>query len=79
VHVVDGDLHIGFALDAIEPTPPPRLRPSGLGAVQADNPPPDPDLLYWDAAPLDAAVDYEGEGPSPPEETGNDDPAPGVP
>jgi nucleoside-diphosphate-sugar epimerase len=79
VHVVDGDVHIGFALDAVEPTPLPRLRASGLGAAQADNPPPDPELLYPDAAPLDAAVDYVGEGPLPPEEAGNDDPSPGVP
>jgi hypothetical protein len=36
-------------------------------------------MLFSDAVPLDAAVDYEGEGSLPPEPTGNDDPAPGVP
>jgi hypothetical protein len=36
-------------------------------------------MLLPDAAPLDQAVDYEGEGPVLPELIGNDDPAPGVP
>ena len=32
-----------------------------------------------DAPPLDADTDYEGAGNPPPEERGNDDPAPGIP
>ena len=31
------------------------------------------------AAPLDADVEWEGDGPVPPEPVGNEDPAPGVP
>jgi nucleoside-diphosphate-sugar epimerase len=77
--VVEGDRHIGDALDAVQPAPPPRVRSSGLAAVQALNPRPDPDALFPDAGPLDAAVDYEGEGALPPEVIGNDDPAPGMP
>jgi uncharacterized protein YbjT (DUF2867 family) len=79
VDVVDGDRHIGDALDAVRPAPLPWARNSGLAAAQALNPPPDPDMLFPDAAPLDAAVDYEGEGALPPEVIGNDDPAPGIP
>jgi hypothetical protein len=30
-------------------------------------------------APLDASVDYEGDGPLAPEVADNDDPSPGVP
>ena len=39
----------------------------------------DPDMLRPDASPLDADVDYEGDGPLPPELIGNEDPAPGIP
>jgi nucleoside-diphosphate-sugar epimerase len=79
VHVIDGDRHVGDALDAVEPRPLPPVRNSGLGAGQTDNPPPARDMLRPDASPLDADVDYEGEGPLPPELVGNDDPAPGIP
>ena len=79
VEVVEGDRHIGDALDAVRPAPLPWTRNSGLAAAQALNAPPDPDMLFPDAAPLDAAVDYEGEGALPPEVIGNDDPAPGIP
>jgi uncharacterized protein YbjT (DUF2867 family) len=79
VHVIDGDRHVATALDAIEPPPLPPSHDSGLGAGQVENPPPNPGMLFPDALPLDAAVDYEGEGPSAPEPVGNDDPAPGIP
>jgi nucleoside-diphosphate-sugar epimerase len=79
VHVVDGDRRVTDALDAIEPRPLPEVQNSGLGAAQADNPPDDPDMLRQDASPLDADVDYEGDGPLPPELVGNEDPAPGMP
>jgi len=79
VHVVDGDRHIPDALDAIEPRELPPVHNSGLGAGQAADPAPDPAMLLADAGPLDAAVDYEGDGPLPPEIVDNDDPSPGVP
>jgi nucleoside-diphosphate-sugar epimerase len=79
VHVVNGDRHVADALDAVEPLPLPAVRPSGLGAAQSDNPPDDPDMLRPDASPLDTDVDYEGDGPLPPELIGNEDPAPGIP
>jgi uncharacterized protein YbjT (DUF2867 family) len=79
VHVVDGDRHVADALDAVEPRPLPAVRASGLGAAQADNPPDAPDMLRADASPLDTDVDYEGDGPLPPELIGNEDPAPGIP
>ena len=70
---------VADALDAIEPLPPPPVRPTGLGAGQTSNPPPDPDMLAPDASPLDADVEFEGDGPLPPELVGNEDPAPGIP
>jgi nucleoside-diphosphate-sugar epimerase len=79
VHVIDGDRDVADALDAVEPSPLPPVHNSGLGAGQTENPPPDPAMLMPDASPLDADVEYEGEGPLPPELMGNDDPAPGVP
>jgi nucleoside-diphosphate-sugar epimerase len=79
VHVIDGERHVLDALDAIEPLPLPPIPNSGLGAGQTDNPPLDPAMLLPDASPLDADVDYEGDGPLPPQLTGNDDPAPGIP
>jgi nucleoside-diphosphate-sugar epimerase len=79
VHVIDGDRRVTDALDAVEPRPLPEIRASGLGAAQSDNPPADPNMLRSDASPLDADVDYEGDGPLPPELIGNDDPAPGMP
>jgi hypothetical protein len=50
-----------------------------LGAAQADNPPDAPDMIAPDAVPLDADVEWEGDGPVAPEPLGNDDPAPGIP
>ena len=79
VHVVDGERHAADALDAIEPLPPPPVRQTGLGAAQTRNPPPDPAMLEPDASPLDADVEFLGDGPLPPELVGNDDPAPGIP
>jgi nucleoside-diphosphate-sugar epimerase len=79
VHVIDGDRRVTDALDAIEPRPLPALHPSGLGAAQSDNPPDDPGMLLPGASPLDTDVDYEGDGPLPPEILGNEDPAPGIP
>ncbi len=79
VHVIDGERHVADALDAVEPAPLPPVHNSGLGAGQTENPPLDPEMLLPGASPLDADVDYEGEGPLPPELIGNDDPSPGVP
>jgi nucleoside-diphosphate-sugar epimerase len=79
VHVIDGDRHVADALDAIEPRPLPRVHNSGLGAAQAEHAPVDPEMLAPDASPLDVDVDYEGDGPLPPELVTNDDPAPGIP
>jgi nucleoside-diphosphate-sugar epimerase len=85
VVVVDGDRSVADALDAVAPAPlpPPEAAPTGrsvpLGAAQADNPPDDPDMIAPDAAPLDADVDWEGDGPVPREPVGNEDPAPGIP
>jgi nucleoside-diphosphate-sugar epimerase len=79
VHIIDGDRHVAEALGAVEPAPLPPSHDTGLGAGQSDNPPAARDMLFADAAPLDADVDYEGDGPVPEEVHGNDDPAPGIP
>jgi nucleoside-diphosphate-sugar epimerase len=85
MNVVDGQRQVADALDAIEPLPLPLLRspPASvavpLGVAQADNPPDDPKMIEPDAAPLDADVEWVGDGPVPPEPVGNDDPAPGIP
>ena len=85
VNVVDGDRRVADALDAIEPLALPA-RPSSparqevpLGVAQADNPPDDPELIFPGASPLDADVEWVGDGLVPPEPIGNDDPAPGIP
>lgn len=52
---------------------------ASLGDAQSSNPPDDPEMIADDAAPLDSDVEYEGEGPPPPSERGNDDPAPNAP
>jgi hypothetical protein len=52
---------------------------ASLGEAQADNPPDDPDMIFDDAEALDADTDYEGDDPEPPEERGNEDPAPNAP
>jgi hypothetical protein len=79
VDIVAGDRHVADALDAVEPAPLPPSRASGLASGQALNPSVDPQALFADAAPLDAAVDYEGDGSQAPEVIGNEDPAPGIP
>ena len=84
VHVIDGDRAVASALDAIPPLPlpagpPPAGHAVSLGAAQSDNPPDDPDMIAPDGPPLDADVDWEGDGPVPPEPVDNDDPAPGIP
>jgi nucleoside-diphosphate-sugar epimerase len=85
VNVIDGDRPVGNALDAIipQPLPPPDRAPTGrnapLGAAQADNPPDEPGMIAPDAPPLDADVDWVGDGPVPPEPIGNEDPAPRIP
>jgi uncharacterized protein YbjT (DUF2867 family) len=85
VSVVDGDRAVGEALDAIPPRPLPPPAPTAAGpaaplaAAQADNPPDAADMIFADAAPLDADVEWEGDGPVAPEPLGNDDPAPGIP
>jgi nucleoside-diphosphate-sugar epimerase len=85
VNVIDGDRRIADALDAVEPAPlpPPQAPPTGaqapLGAAQSDNPPDDPEMIAPDAPPLDADVEWEGDGPVPPPPVGNEDPAPGIP
>jgi hypothetical protein len=52
---------------------------ASLGEAQSSNPPDDPEMLYDDAGELDTDVDYEGDGPAPPEELDNDDPSPNLP
>jgi nucleoside-diphosphate-sugar epimerase len=85
VNVIDGDRAVADALDTVPPLPlpSPPAAPTGarapLGAAQADNPPDDSDMIAPDAAPLDADVEWVGDGPIPPEPVGNEDPAPGIP
>jgi hypothetical protein len=52
---------------------------ASLGDAQSSNPPDDPEMIEPDAEPLDTDVEYEGEGEPPPEERGNEDPAPNAP
>ena len=52
---------------------------AGLGEAQSSNPPADPEMLEPDAAPVDADVEYDGDGPVPEEERDNEDPAPNAP
>ena len=52
---------------------------ASLGEAQSANPPDDPDMLYDDAGELDTDVDYQGDGTPPPQERGNEDPAPNAP
>jgi nucleoside-diphosphate-sugar epimerase len=85
VNLVDGERRVADALDAIEPLPlpPPGSSPARaavpLGVAQSDNPPDDPKMIFPDASPLDADVEWVGDGPVPPEPVDNDDPAPGIP
>ena len=51
----------------------------GHGEAQSQNPPDDPEMIRDDAAPLDADVEYEGDGDPPEEERDNEDPAPNAP
>jgi hypothetical protein len=50
-----------------------------LGEAQSSNPPDDPEMIRDDAEDADTDTDYEGEDPQPPEERGNEDPAPNAP
>jgi len=83
--VFDGDRAVADALDSIapRPLPPAQAFPTGaaapLGEAQSANPPDAPDMIAPDAPPLDADVDWEGDGPVPREPVGNEDPAPGIP
>ena len=52
---------------------------ASLGDAQASNAPEDPEMINDDAAALDADVEFEGDGPPPAEERGNEDPAPNAP
>ncbi len=52
---------------------------ASLDEAQSSNPPEDPEMIESDAAPLDADVDYEGEGDPPSDERDNEDPAPSAP
>ena len=52
---------------------------ASLGDAQAANPPDDAEMIYDDAEPLDADTDFEGDAAPPPEERGNEDPAPNAP
>lgn len=52
---------------------------ASLGDAQSQNPPDDPEYIDPEAADIDADVEYEGEGQPPPEERGNEDPAPNAP
>jgi hypothetical protein len=52
---------------------------AGLGEAQSSNPPDDPEMIRDDAPPLDADVEYEGEGEPPEEPRDNEDPAPNAP
>ena len=85
ITVVDGDRAVAHALDSVTPLPLPLPPPAPtgpravLGQAQADNPPDAPDMIAPDAPPLDADVDWEGDGPVPPVPVGNEDPAPRIP
>ena len=52
---------------------------ASLGDAQAANAPDDPEMIFEDADVRDTDVEYEGEDPQPPEERGNEDPAPNAP
>ena len=52
---------------------------AGLGDAQSTNPPDDPEYIEPDADVRDTDVEFEGEGHPPPEERGNEDPAPNAP
>jgi uncharacterized protein YbjT (DUF2867 family) len=85
VHLVDGERAVGAALDAIPPLPLPAAGDAArggsptLGELQSDNPPDAADMIELGAAPMDADVDWVGDGPVPREPVGNEDPAPGIP
>jgi hypothetical protein len=52
---------------------------ASLGEAQSSNPPDDPEMIEPDAPPLDSDVEWVGDGPPPPIEHGNEDPAPNAP
>ena len=85
VNVVDGERRVADALDAVEPLPlplpdsPPTGLSSPLGAAQSDNPRDARDMIEPDAAPMDADVEWEGDGPVPPESSATRTQRPGSP
>jgi NAD(P)H-binding len=81
IPILKGDHRVADALDAVPPPPQavPTDRAVPLGMAQSDNPPDAPDMIAPDAPPLDADVEWEGDGPVPAEPVGNEDPAPGIP
>ena len=52
---------------------------ASLGEAQAANAPDDPEMIHDDADVRDTDVEFEGEAAPPPEERGNEDPAPNAP
>lgn len=52
---------------------------ASLGEAQSSNPPDDPDMIYDDAAPLDADTDLDPADLGTDEERGTEDPAPNAP
>jgi uncharacterized protein YbjT (DUF2867 family) len=85
VVVLDGDRPVADALDSVRPRPVPPTpqhpvrTEASLGEAQSDNPPDTRDMIFLDAPPLDADVEWDGDGPVAPEPRGNEDPAPQVP
>lgn len=51
---------------------------ASLGDAQSHNPPDDPEYVQ-EQRELDTDVEFHGEGHPPPEERGNEDPAPNAP
>jgi len=85
IPIVNGDRSVADVLDSITPRPLPPAAAgrtgaaASLGDAQSDNPPDAPDMIAADATPLDADVDWEGDGPVARDPVGNEDPAPGIP
>jgi uncharacterized protein YbjT (DUF2867 family) len=85
VIVVDGQRPVADALDSVpaREAPPapqhPQRSEASLGEAQSDNPPDARNYIFPDAAPLDADVEWDGDGPVAPEPHGNEDPAPELP
>lgn len=52
---------------------------ASLGDAQSSNPPDDPDMIYEDAAPLDADTELDAARPQGDDERDVEDPAPNAP